>query len=540
MSKDLTTTEPDTIELPNEFMDADELDKFAKEYNLFRIEGFCFDFNRRRKGKGKITKPDKFSVSISTPEGQQQADYKISYDSEYGKPGVLGFKLYHAIIKKLLDYKQPYPMGVPFGARELARAIGRKKPGGKAYKDIHRELKAIRKTSINGKFYVKYTKKQIEKKGVKGRWIEADFNLIDALLSAGEIDKDGDDVASQFYIYPSSYIIQNISNNYALWLNHSRMAEISDPIDTILFYRLYSAFSYQYSKLKSKNIVFIKDYADICNVWFGGLVVNKYKSDIDKQFKSHFKKLKDIGYLAKLPQIKKNKRGTGYNIFFLPGKAFFEDLEKLSNEDGVQLSLPIKQKKDEIAYQLPMEIARYFKEKLSGKSDLADKMLSQTDVNIASKLLKEFSADDLKSWIDFALKEAPKTNFNIQTLGGIKTYKERFFNEQEELKKNEETRKKKQTQEAKKAAKEKQKENYNAFIKKIAEVERKKYSEEDISEFEKMIREFYIKEKNLAPQFIFSAMIKNDLNIKLAEEVKAPSLKKWIALGEPSYEEWTK
>jgi hypothetical protein len=68
-----------------------------------------------------------------------------------------------------------------------------------------------------------------------------------------------------------------------------------------------------------------------------------------------------------------------------------------------------------------MRVAQLFAERRDGRP-LADGFVSSTDVSTARELLAAIPMDDMPAFIDYALKEAKKTGFAVQRLGGLKQY----------------------------------------------------------------------------------------------------------------------
>ena len=68
-----------------------------------------------------------------------------------------------------------------------------------------------------------------------------------------------------------------------------------------------------------------------------------------------------------------------------------------------------------------MRVAQLFVERRDGRP-LADGFVSSTDVSTARELLAAIPIDHMPTFIEYALKEAKKTGFAVQRLGGLKQY----------------------------------------------------------------------------------------------------------------------
>jgi hypothetical protein len=188
-----------------------------------------------------------------------------------------------------------------------------------------------------------------------------------------------------------------------------------------LYKRLYFDFSNIYSKKRSKDFTFRKDYADICRIWLGGLKVLRFKAKILKeQLGRHCEALKKRGLIKKY-EIEKNAAQDGFNIVFHPGEGFFEDYERFYSRK-FQTELPFTLAYDENTIQKPQEAVRYFYQKLYGTDTVSDIALSEKETSFASSLFERHNAEEIRTFVDYGLAEATKTNFDIKTFGGLKKY----------------------------------------------------------------------------------------------------------------------
>jgi hypothetical protein len=195
-----------------------------------------------------------------------------------------------------------------------------------------------------------------------------------------------------------------------------------ESIGIALYKHLYFHFSNLYSKSHSKNIVFRKDYTEICRTWLGGLKVLRYRSKIlQEQLGRHLEALKKTR-LIKSYEIEKNASGDGFNIAFRPGPGFFEDYDRFYSR-RMQPELPFALITDENTIQKPQEIVLYFHQQLHGGADADVEFgFSEKETLFASSLLEKHSVEEAKAFIDYGLAEARKTKFDIRSIGGLKKY----------------------------------------------------------------------------------------------------------------------
>jgi hypothetical protein len=70
----------------------------------------------------------------------------------------------------------------------------------------------------------------------------------------------------------------------------------------------------------------------------------------------------------------------------------------------------------------PLKLAYLFSEKRTGQPVASIAYVSSKDVETAKQFLTEITFEEAPTFLDFALAEAAKTNFDVQTLGGLRQY----------------------------------------------------------------------------------------------------------------------
>lgn len=487
----------------------DDPEKLYHEINLLRIEGYYFCFDRDRKNPKNIEKYSTYE-EIKTPDGVVEKQITIEPSKEYGRPSILAYKILQATIKKYSEYGIPFPEGVPFSQRELAKLTGRKSFGGGNTEEFKKSIMQLRRTAVTCSLYNKDTK----------NWVQVDFNIFASTLLSG---KEKSIKACFFCLDP--FFVKSLNNRYTFCLNYDRMDKL-EPIGVIFFKRLFFYFSNIYSKNKCNDLIYTKDYADICEQWLGGLKVLKYKSKImNEQLGNHLRALKESGLIKKV-EVVKNEMGNGFNLVFYPGKGFFDDYRRFYGE-FLQLALPIRQKHEERYIKNPMVLVQYFYKKLFGKDEIDENILDASDVEFASLLLEEYSFDDIKAWIDYSIQQAKKTGFEMKKFGGIKIYKTEFFI--------------KQAQEKQKTI---QQEKQNDLWKKEKERQRmegiyRDYRLEKVAAFKNTLPAEELKAiegsvqteeagKTDPNRSWFSAIVRYAVDSRLAKLAKVPSFDEWM------------
>jgi hypothetical protein len=185
--------------------------------------------------------------------------------------------------------------------------------------------------------------------------------------------------------------------------------------------RLFYHFANLYDGHHKSRLSFPKRYEDICKEWLGGLKVHAHRSLIERdQLGPHLRTLVDVGFLASYT-IAKARNGQGMVITFRPGRGFFEDYERFYRHRN-QGEMQFEFHEDRRGQTEPIKVAYLFLEKRDGRPLSAIPYVSSRDVETARQILAAVSYEEVGAFIEFGLAEARRTNFDIQTMGGLKQY----------------------------------------------------------------------------------------------------------------------
>jgi hypothetical protein len=190
-------------------------------------------------------------------------------------------------------------------------------------------------------------------------------------------------------------------------------------IGQALYIRLFFHFTNLHDGRNGKRLFFRKGYDDICTEWLGGLTIFKHKSKIiGEQLGQHIDQLIAAGFLASY-MVKKAENGDGLVIVFRPGVRFFEDYERFYRRRQ-QGELQWAFHDDRQQTSEPLKVAYLFTEKRTGHPADSIAFVPSKDVETAKLVLAALGFDEVPAFLDYALAEAKKTNFDIKTLGGTK------------------------------------------------------------------------------------------------------------------------
>ena len=368
------------------------------ENTLLRVFGvlFCHDPKRARSRSGKI----------ELNRGVDEKNIVVRFDSEYAQPGPFAHKVAMAVIRKQSRFGTPAQKQISFSQRELMRLAGRKTWGGRDSDELIRALKQIRYTHVVAHFKN------------EDRYIEHDFSIFNEVLIERRASLT--DPITACTVVVADPIIQSLNDKHFTCLNHALMQELSS-VATAFYLRLFYHFATHYDGKHLERVSFKKRYDDICLEWLGGLTVLKYRSDIVRdQIGSHLSQLVELGFLRSF-DIAPAETRKGFVITFRPGARFLSDYNTFYAR-RFQGDFQFNFHEENRTIGDPHQVAYMFVEKRTGQKREGIPYVSTKDVQTAKDLLATIPIDQMSDFLDFALSEARKTRFDLQTLGGVRQY----------------------------------------------------------------------------------------------------------------------
>jgi len=379
-----------------------QTEKLYMENTLLRVAGalFCHDAKRA----------PTHTEQIALNRGVAEKNIVIRPDPKLGQPGPLAHKIFVALIKKHSGYGRPTHADVSFTKRELMRLIGRAEWGGSASEQLERALEEIHYTFVQTRF------KSSDK------FVEHSFNIFPEIyLERREHATDPIEACTVTLARP---IMSSLQDGHFTCLNHGLMQQLG-TIGQAFYMRLFFHFTNHYDGHHRKRVTFAKRYDDICVEWLGGLAVRPYQSIIERdQLGPHLRQLVKAEFLASYT-ITEAKGRNGFVITFRPGAAFFADYDRFyRNRERGSVQFHFHADRQQIAE--PLKVAYLFIEKRDGHANAGIPYVPTKDVETAKHLLARVPFEHMPDFLDYALAEAKKTRFDVQTLGGLKQYLSRY------------------------------------------------------------------------------------------------------------------
>jgi len=379
-----------------------QTEKLYMENTLLRVAGalFCHDAKRA----------PTHTKQIELNRGVAEKNIVIRPDPRLGQPGPLAHKIFVALIKKHSGYGRPTQADVSFTKRELMRLIGRAEWGGSASEQLERALDEIHYAFVRTRF------KSAD------RFVEHSFNIFPEIYV--ERREHATDPIEACTVTLARPIMASLQDGHFTCLNHGLMQQLG-TIGQALFMRLFFHFANLYDGHHRSRLSFSKRYDDMCAEWLGGLVVLKYPSKIEQeQLGPHLRQLVKAGFLASYKITEAKGRG-GFVITFRPGTAFFTDYDRFyRRQQRGSVQFDFHADRQQIAE--PLKVAYLFVEKRNGRANAGIPYVPSKDVETAKHLLTHVPFAEIPDFLDYALAEAKKTRFDVQTLGGLKQYLSRY------------------------------------------------------------------------------------------------------------------
>jgi hypothetical protein len=373
------------------------IDKLYIENTLLRIAGGLFCHDQKRASK--------HTSQIELNRGATEKQIVIRPDPQLGQPGPLAHRIFVALIKKHSDYGRPVQSEVSFTKRELMRLAGRKQWGGAHSEQLLRAITQIQTTLVCANF-----------RNSEGRYIEERFNIFSKTrIERREFASDPIEACTITLAEP---IVRSLQEEHFTCLNHALMQQLG-TIAQALYIRLFFHFANRFDG-RADRLEFTKRYDDICTEWLGGLVIVKHRSKIRDRLGPHLDQLIALGFLAS-SVITEAKTRPGFILTFRPGPLFFQDYDRFYRHSSrTRPCLDFGDERRDTSE--PLKLAYLFVEKRTGQPAASNTFIPTKDKETAKGLLAELPFDEMPTFIDYALAEARRTNFDVQTLGGIKQY----------------------------------------------------------------------------------------------------------------------
>lgn len=370
------------------------------ENNLLRIMGFLFCHDKRAASTHTGT--------LITIDQLVKHPITIEPHPTYGQPGPGHFRVFVAILKKLSDYGRPVPNKVYFSRAELARLTDRSWSGNTG-KQLINFLYGLAHTRVSTSFYDR----------ANDTWQLANFSIPSEFIISGQ----GGKLQSCAITIPE-IIQKSLEDNFFSCLNLARIRGAS-TMEAALYIRLWHHFSNLHEHGSRNAVQVRKRYDAVCREWLGGLTVLQHKSKIiGEQLGPHLDSLVASKFLRTYV-IEKTAKSDGFNITFLPGRAFFEEYDAVYKRRN-QPEIQFKFHDEESEIGQPVELVRRFHELRTGQKITAAH-ITTAEQAYATTLIAELGYDRALAFVEYGVDRAQNAGYAVNALSGLKIYNADFL-----------------------------------------------------------------------------------------------------------------
>jgi hypothetical protein len=364
------------------------LERLREEITVLRIEGtlFCFDPKEAKRRRGTITNTLKDADGTERP-------VSVHIHPDFGQPSVLAYKILQAVFLKMTEAGEPYPNVVAFSQRELSRLVGNS-AGGRQSQQLYHAMMQLQRTGIICSVQNKEAKE----------YFELNFSFLTTTMFSSK-----DKAINECVVQVHDAIVASLNRNHAIWLNYNRLRTL-DTIAMVFYKRLFFHFSNTYRTNTARSTFkFEKDYEDICREWLGGLKPEKYKSRIEKQLGKYLESVQVTGLISRY-EIAARVRGTGFKLVFYPDAGFYQDYADFYLKQPKRTA-QLPERVGGTSH--PLQLVAYFHELLGhSHNNYTEKERAQ-----AAELLKLYSDEEARAFIEHVVEQGKKTNYNMQFFG---------------------------------------------------------------------------------------------------------------------------
>lgn len=367
-----------------------------------------------------LTKSENVDIHIAqrNERGKVELHWEVSHNAKYGQPRQLAYKLDTILINRKIDeIGRPVPKVLKLGSlNEMCKDLGSQKG------ELKRALQQNATTSINAK---------LSYQGADGseRHLEATFTRY-SIVYTGERMPDGRKADAIYIIFNEPY--WEVLNNAPMRpLDYDYLRELpptSQRFYEILSYRFYAALKYDRERAKLL-------YSEYCTYAAQPrhAVYKLFKNQMYRVHQPHLQ----AEYIAKVEyqETADEEGNSDWIMFYTPGrkaKAEYATFNRRRLREGkpsspdrplrpmLESSSGIERRKDEVANP-PLQLVRHFHQLARGKADYQPGAASK-EIGQVELLLAAHSPEKIKFIVEFAVKEAQKTKFQMRTFGAIFQY----------------------------------------------------------------------------------------------------------------------
>ena len=378
---------------------------FAAEINLETIGFFSpTATSKGRPGNEKV-------IEKTVVENGKMVVRKVSIvpNVKFGRPITIDLDIYRAfllILKDMYFSNGKIENPISFQFHEITKLMGKIK-GGKLNKKIENWMKRMVGTSILSDQWIYHKSK-------KERFSKT-VTVFQEVITYGSMTNDGIK-ADRNFVYLSEWFLNNINAGYVFLIDYDIYKNLKHSISKVLYGYLWGNF---FAIKESNSRIYRKSYSELCK--YLDITEYKYESKIREKLEPAQKELMKYGVIGGW-DIEHQKNGEGFNIKWVPGKAFeeyYNSTKKYLKSNQIPLPLNGKALPEVKTSPVASELINYFHSEIKGKIKYQpnDKEIVQ-----AGKLLELYGESKARYIVKYAIFKIKQSGFDAQFFGAILSY----------------------------------------------------------------------------------------------------------------------
>jgi len=251
-----------------------------------------------------------YKREVNRGGGKEVISWEVSASSKYGYPGPFDKKVYKAVEEIVTGEGFPVENPIEFSIYKILTLMGRKKPGGRDYRQVRGSLEKLTATTIKseGSFYLKGRRK----------YLDDVFSLFSRITFTGDERANGER-ADKNYLYVNSWFLENINEFYLRPLDYQFYKQLNGEISK----RLYELLGVKFFRIIQDGNPALRFSYDTLTKLIP-LRKQDYPSKAKQVLSPAHKELTDKNFLARVDW---KKTRDSLLVYYYPGKRSVREIK---------------------------------------------------------------------------------------------------------------------------------------------------------------------------------------------------------------------
>ena len=351
-------------------------------------------------------------INKKDANGQTKLTWKVSFNAEFGEAGQLAYRIETLVINRRIDEAgRPVPTMIRLGSlSEICEELGIN-PSGANTNNVKRALQQNAGALITANLSYKSTD------GAKNR-LEATFTKYSVAFRGDELPNGEKSDGVVILLNEQYRRVLNRAGTRPLDFQYlKQLTPSAQRFYEIISYQIYAALKYNYPEAKIT-------YSDYCA--YSGQPRQREAADMNKRmYKIHQPHLKS-GYISKVSyhKIRDAEGNLDWVMSYVPGPRAIAEFERFNRRlyiDDHSADLDLQGAVEPAGDSQAMKLLSQFHLLARGKRNYQPRPGS-TELKQAEEVLKKLGTDGAMFFLEYALKEAKRTKFQMAQFGGTLQY----------------------------------------------------------------------------------------------------------------------